>query len=81
MIQAIRDLADAFVPSGKLIEMVDIGLVSVSDYHYHCTLSFMKPWRCLLLSAFLTDLIVICGYGCMFFVALGGKHPPLPLQG
>lgn len=28
MIQAIRDLADAFVPSGKLIELVDKDLVS-----------------------------------------------------
>ncbi|XP_046901363.1 acid ceramidase [Hypomesus transpacificus] len=31
MIQAIRDLADAFVPSGKLIEMVDIGLPLVAS--------------------------------------------------
>lgn len=29
MIQAIRDLADAFVPSGKLIELVDHDLVSL----------------------------------------------------
>jgi len=28
MIQAIRDLADAFVPSGKLIQLVDKELVS-----------------------------------------------------
>lgn len=29
MIQAIKDLADAFVPSGRLIELVDISLVSL----------------------------------------------------
>lgn len=28
MIEAIKELADALVPSGKLIEMVDIALVS-----------------------------------------------------
>lgn len=30
MIQAIKDLADAFVPSGRLIELVDVTLVSVA---------------------------------------------------
>lgn len=30
MIQAVRDLANAFVPSGKLIELVDITLVRVA---------------------------------------------------
>lgn len=29
MIQAIKDLANAFVPSGRLIELVDITLVRV----------------------------------------------------
>lgn len=28
MIQAIKDLANAFVPSGRLIELVDVTLVS-----------------------------------------------------
>lgn len=31
MIQAIRDLANAFVPSGKLIELVDITLVRLTS--------------------------------------------------
>lgn len=34
MIQAIRDLADAFVPSGKLIELVDRDLVSFGSILY-----------------------------------------------
>lgn len=36
MIQAIKDLADAFVPSGRLIELVDITLVSVVSLSELC---------------------------------------------
>lgn len=36
MIQAIKDLANAFVPSGKLIELVDVTLVSdISFTRFH----------------------------------------------
>lgn len=38
MIQAIKDLADAFVPSGRLIELVDITLVSAT----------LSPWAVIL---------------------------------
>ena len=36
MIQAIRDLANAFVPSGRLIELVDITLVSYFSLSLNC---------------------------------------------
>lgn len=36
MIQAIKDLANAFVPSGRLIELVDITLVSVISLSELC---------------------------------------------
>lgn len=36
MIQAIKDLANAFVPSGRLIELVDITLVRDSCLSLTC---------------------------------------------
>lgn len=33
MVQAIKDLANAFVPSGRLIELVDITLVRAPPPH------------------------------------------------
>lgn len=41
MVQAIKDLANAFVPSGRLIELVDItlvrGLFSFSEPLFYCS--------------------------------------------
>lgn len=48
MIEAIKELADALVPSGKLIEMVDIALVSaVFSSLLYFILFFLFHLKCL----------------------------------
>lgn len=51
MAQAIRDLEDAFVPSGRLAELVDVALVSVEwrpfVFIYKPKQRRCRRWRCL----------------------------------
>lgn len=65
MIQAIRDLANAFVPSGKLIDLVDITLVSLA----------LSLCLCLF---FLLPQIALWHHVLWCFAASDGWHSPKP---
>lgn len=73
MIEAIKELADALVPSGKLIEMVDIALVSAV---------FSSPTSLIYTFFFFFKLHLKCFWlnPLQCFTAFNGGHTSKPVQ-
>ena len=75
MMQTIKDLADAFVPSGKLVEMVDKALVSTIFLHLNIEISY---YYCIYKTLFHTRHIFYC---CSTICpALSSGHPAISLR-
>lgn len=90
MIQAIKDLANAFVPSGRLIELVDITLVRVTSALKLSFTVMNSFWSiqyvfCNVLQPFMADTLPepfseeIKGIAAVSGVPLGKKTHLLPL--
>uniref|UniRef100_A0A0E9UAM1 Uncharacterized protein n=1 Tax=Anguilla anguilla TaxID=7936 RepID=A0A0E9UAM1_ANGAN len=69
MIQAIKDLANSFVPSGKLIELVDRDLMRASFYH-----AVLSPAREFLFSQTRSCAFVSIDYSCNLHITGKSTH-------
>lgn len=80
MIKAIKDIANALIPSGKLAFLVETLLVLVSNYYQYFGFHFYNEYQMLITTR---SIQYMCICVCVFllnFAASDVGHTPVPFQ-